>query len=252
MWLSVDPLSDDYPHQSPYAYCSNNPVMRIDPTGMNDDWIENPDGNIVWDANVTGANNTPAGSTYIGKSDNDIVKHLYGKNTFSTSTIDMGSFGINDFDNKNVKGAAHNNVTARTNMDVTLSADVSTVLNSDGSVKTKEFNGINVFANITGTVAPMHGPVDGLQLSPELLQVNGSSAKRVTGSSSFMSPNRGNVPRINYSGFISSNNVSNSSGLNINFKGTYQNNGVNLAPLGIFSVIGQRNTTNIQLNIPRK
>lgn len=36
VWLSVDPLSDDYPHQSPYAYCSNNPVMRVDPDGRSD------------------------------------------------------------------------------------------------------------------------------------------------------------------------------------------------------------------------
>ena len=45
MWLSVDPLSDKYPHISPYAYCGNNPVKYIDPNGM---WIES-----AWDiANV--------------------------------------------------------------------------------------------------------------------------------------------------------------------------------------------------------
>ena len=42
MWLSVDPLSDKYPHISPYAYCSWNPVNKIDPNGM---WIES-----AWDA----------------------------------------------------------------------------------------------------------------------------------------------------------------------------------------------------------
>ena len=41
-WLSVDPLSDKYPHISPYAYCSWNPVNKIDPNGM---WIES-----AWDA----------------------------------------------------------------------------------------------------------------------------------------------------------------------------------------------------------
>ena len=34
IWLSVDPLADKYPHLSPYAYCANNPVMYVDPTGM--------------------------------------------------------------------------------------------------------------------------------------------------------------------------------------------------------------------------
>lgn len=33
MWLSVDPLSDKYPHISPYAYCGNNPVRFVDPDG---------------------------------------------------------------------------------------------------------------------------------------------------------------------------------------------------------------------------
>ena len=45
-WLSVDPLLDKYPELSPYAYCSWNPVNKIDPNGM---WIES-----AWDAaNVT-------------------------------------------------------------------------------------------------------------------------------------------------------------------------------------------------------
>ena len=33
-WLSVDPLADKYPNISPYAYCNLNPVMLIDPNGM--------------------------------------------------------------------------------------------------------------------------------------------------------------------------------------------------------------------------
>ena len=36
MWLSVDPLSDDYPNITPYAYCNWNPVKYVDPTG---EWI---------------------------------------------------------------------------------------------------------------------------------------------------------------------------------------------------------------------
>ncbi|MDI9604174.1 MAG: RHS repeat-associated core domain-containing protein, partial [Bacteroidota bacterium] len=32
-WLTVDPLAEKYPNISPYAYCGNNPVNRIDPDG---------------------------------------------------------------------------------------------------------------------------------------------------------------------------------------------------------------------------
>ena len=40
---STDPMWYKYPHQSPYTYCSNNPIMRIDPDGRADDWYEYTD-----------------------------------------------------------------------------------------------------------------------------------------------------------------------------------------------------------------
>ena len=36
VWLSVDPMADKYPHQSNYVYCSNNPIVLIDPNGTKD------------------------------------------------------------------------------------------------------------------------------------------------------------------------------------------------------------------------
>jgi len=33
-WLSVDPLSDKYPSLSPYCYSADNPVVLVDPNGM--------------------------------------------------------------------------------------------------------------------------------------------------------------------------------------------------------------------------
>ena len=45
---STDPMWYKYPHQSPYTYCSNNPIMRIDPDGRADDeWDINRRGEIV-------------------------------------------------------------------------------------------------------------------------------------------------------------------------------------------------------------
>ena len=36
IWLSVDPMSDKYPHQSNYVYCSDNPIILIDPNGKDE------------------------------------------------------------------------------------------------------------------------------------------------------------------------------------------------------------------------
>ena len=36
MWLSVDPLADKYPSNTPYMYCNGNPIVRIDPDGRAD------------------------------------------------------------------------------------------------------------------------------------------------------------------------------------------------------------------------
>ena len=47
IWLSVDPMLDIYPHQTSYAYCSNNPVNRVDPNGMWDNPIFDWSGNLL-------------------------------------------------------------------------------------------------------------------------------------------------------------------------------------------------------------
>jgi RHS repeat-associated protein len=41
VWLSVDPLSDKYPSTSGYMYVLGNPIIFVDPNGMNHDWFEN-------------------------------------------------------------------------------------------------------------------------------------------------------------------------------------------------------------------
>jgi RHS repeat-associated protein len=45
-WLSVDPMSDKYPSLSPYCYSADNPVVLVDPNGM-DIWEINDQGEIV-------------------------------------------------------------------------------------------------------------------------------------------------------------------------------------------------------------
>ena len=80
MWLSVDPLSDDYPNITPYAYCSWNPIKYVDPNGR--EWKDR-DGNIIKDhSNI---------KAYI----------FYNKEEFGTQTTKMYS----DLENKYGKGS---------------------------------------------------------------------------------------------------------------------------------------------------
>ncbi|MDR3046070.1 MAG: RHS repeat-associated core domain-containing protein, partial [Bacteroidales bacterium] len=67
IWLSVDPMASELPHQTPYAYCSNHPVNRTDPTGLLDDWVEAANGTIYWDDNATSQATTKDGEKYLGK-----------------------------------------------------------------------------------------------------------------------------------------------------------------------------------------
>jgi RHS repeat-associated protein len=39
IWISTDPMAGKYPSSTPYAYCRNNPIMLVDPNGMDDDVV---------------------------------------------------------------------------------------------------------------------------------------------------------------------------------------------------------------------
>ena len=67
IFTSRDVLFEDKHWLTPYHYCSNNPVVRVDPSGMLDDWVEKADGTIYWDENATSQETTKKGETYKGK-----------------------------------------------------------------------------------------------------------------------------------------------------------------------------------------
>jgi len=39
VWLVVDPLAHEFPHQSPYVFTDNNPIMLVDPDGRSPEGI---------------------------------------------------------------------------------------------------------------------------------------------------------------------------------------------------------------------
>jgi RHS repeat-associated protein len=59
-WLSVDPMASERSWVSPYSYCQNSPVMRVDPTGALDGdpdrWKHNRNtGEVTWEGIDGGA-----------------------------------------------------------------------------------------------------------------------------------------------------------------------------------------------------
>ena len=60
-WNGIDPLAEKYYSISPYAYCGNNPVNRIDPNGR--DWYQNEETHYYTWYN---GNNKREGFIYIG------------------------------------------------------------------------------------------------------------------------------------------------------------------------------------------
>ena len=66
LFPAIDPLCEKYYNVSPYAYCANNPVNRIDPDGR--DWFETEQGNLRWQPNVHSQSDLQEGYKYIGES----------------------------------------------------------------------------------------------------------------------------------------------------------------------------------------
>jgi RHS repeat-associated protein len=66
-FTTIDPHAEKYYSISPYVYCANNPVIYVDPTGM--DWYTDNDGNYQYDPNLTAKNQSEIlkkGQVYVG------------------------------------------------------------------------------------------------------------------------------------------------------------------------------------------
>lgn len=66
-FTTMDPMAEMYYSISPYAYCANNPLNAVDPSGMAIDWVQDKDKRIYWDKNAISETTTKADETYLGK-----------------------------------------------------------------------------------------------------------------------------------------------------------------------------------------
>ena len=104
IWLSVDPMSDQYPYQSGYVYCGNNPIKVIDPNGE-DEWefdecgvlknvIVNNDVDVVHIVNENGARIATSERFTYGTLFNEEDDAAYENDYFPSLTL----FQVSDFE----------------------------------------------------------------------------------------------------------------------------------------------------------
>ena len=91
-FTTMDPMCEKYYHLSPYAYCGNNPVNAVDPSGM--DWVKTPNNDYLWMDNVTSYKDVPYGYSYIGTTGKDILTDLNINSDFNAQTSVGVSFGV--------------------------------------------------------------------------------------------------------------------------------------------------------------
>jgi len=66
MWLSVDPIWEEYAGMSPYNYCAGNPVKLVDPDGRNETYYN------IKGKEIGKGTNSDDNSKYVIRDKNDI------------------------------------------------------------------------------------------------------------------------------------------------------------------------------------
>lgn len=75
VFISRDPLMSEKPWLSPYHYCSNNPIGRVDPSGC-EDWEPDSDGNLI----AEDGDNAQTLATFLGISQTNAQQMINDQN----------------------------------------------------------------------------------------------------------------------------------------------------------------------------
>jgi RHS repeat-associated protein len=114
IWLSVDPLADDYPSLSPYIYCANNPIVYVDPDGRSfEEWevlfTSNGTVEFNWVSHKGGENTQIVNFSYENP-DGDHVQ-LIEPVAIDMTVSELASFsvGVVNASNENVQNSDNSN-----------------------------------------------------------------------------------------------------------------------------------------------
>ncbi|MGM0635280.1 MAG: RHS repeat domain-containing protein [Bacteroidota bacterium] len=93
IWLSVDPMAEQMPEWSSYAYTFQNPIRYTDPTGMKgEDWVyDKKNDKYIWKKEVTSSSDVADDDNleYVGMSNTDINEHYDNNNNFFERLVDF-------------------------------------------------------------------------------------------------------------------------------------------------------------------
>jgi len=87
VWSGVDPMWSKYPMLSPFVYCANNPVIYVDPTGME---VESSTGGPPWSALSSKIGSTIASTTGSVKTETSYVPKNPIISVTSSTTVTEG------------------------------------------------------------------------------------------------------------------------------------------------------------------
>ena len=200
-WMTPDPLAEKHPSVSPYVYANNNPVLYIDPNGM--DWTKNNETNeYQWMDDVNSRKNTPDGYSYVGATDRSIMNDMGLSDLYSSKSgwspyLSLGS-EIPDSPNTRVGAIIEAALMALDGM-IGMKAEgymrfgVSTGFDkdkiTDNNSQGKVFNGLNVTAimnQFDGPSAAKSGNLtlelqDGTRYSGSMVPQNGPAYIQMPG-----------------------------------------------------------------------